>query len=293
MKYDNILNAINSNVWLIQPAKMDIILAYMEARIKNGDMPEVEARAASKFRNVGGDIAIMDLSGTMSQRMGIMDAASGGTSTEAFGNKFDELANDPRIKAIVMNVDSPGGTAFGCEELSNKIRAARKPDRPIIAVANSLMASAAYYVASAADEVIATPGGQVGSIGTILVHTDISKSNEENGIVKTIVKAPANKGEANPFEALNEGDKAALQDTVDQYYEMFVGAVAVNRGITAAKVKSDFGGGRLLTARDALKAGLIDRVSTLDDVVARLRGGEEKGFNRRAKAQKRMRLSKL
>lgn len=285
MRYENILNAINSNVWYILPEKMDILLAFMEARINNADIPEVEARAATRFKNVRGDIAVMELTGTISQRMGIMDAASGGTSTEAFGVKFDELANDPKIKAIVMDVDSPGGSAFGLEELSTKIRQARKPGRPIIAIANSLMASAAYYIASAADEIVATPGGQVGSIGTILVHTDISKANEEFGITKTIIKAPVNKGEANPFEPLSESDAAALQETVDQYYDMFVSAVAANRGVSKAVVKSDFGQGRLLTSRDALSAGMVDRIGTLESVVARLRGPGSFNRKNRARAQ--------
>ncbi len=283
MRYENILNAINSNVWYILPEKMDILLAFMEARINNADIPEVESRAATKFKNVRGDIALMELTGTISQRMGIMDAASGGTSTEAFGAKFDELANDPKIKAIVMDVDSPGGSAFGLEELSTKIRQARKPGRPIIAIANSLMASAAYYIASAADEIVATPGGQVGSIGTILVHVEISKADELFGVKRTIIKAPANKGEANPFEPLSDSDAAALQETVDQYYDMFVSAVAANRNVSKSVVKSDFGQGRLLTSKDALTAGMVDRIGTLESVVARLRGPGS--FNRKNKAR--------
>lgn len=282
--YENILNAINSNVWMILPEKMDILLAFLEARINNAEMPEVETRAPTRFKNVGGDIALMELTGTISQRMGIMDAASGGTSTEAFGQKFDELANDPKIKAIVMDVDSPGGSAFGLEELSTKIRQARKPGRPIISVANSLMASAAFFIASAADEIVATPGAQVGSIGTILVHTDISKANEQIGITKTIIKAPANKGESNPFEPLSKEDAAALQDTVDQFFDMFVSAVATNRSVSKTTVKSDFGQGRLLTARDALSAGMVDRIGTLESVVSRLRGTNG-GFNRKNRAR--------
>jgi len=283
MRYENILNAINSNVWYILPDKMDILLAFLEARINNAELPEVENRASTKFSNVRGDIALMELTGTISQRMGIMDAASGGTSTDAFGAKFDELANDPKIKAIVIDVDSPGGSAYGLEELSTKIRQARKPGRPIIAIANSLMASAAYYIASAADEIVATPGGQVGSIGTIIVHTEISKADESIGVKRTIVKAPQNKGEANPFEPLSDGDAGALQATVDQYYDMFVSAIATNRSISKATVKVDFGQGRLLTSRDALAAGMVDRIGTLESVVARLRGPA--GFNRKNKAR--------
>ena len=283
MRYENILNAINSNVWYILPDKMDILLAFLEARINNAEVLEVESRAPTKFKNVRGDIAVMELTGTISQRMGIMDAASGGTSTEAFGAKFDELANDKSIKAIVMDVDSPGGSAHGLEELSSKIRQARKPGRPIIAIANSLMASAAYYVASAADEIVATPGGQVGSIGSIAVHAETSRMENRIGLTRTIIRAPEGKAAANSVEPLSETARAEMQDTVDQYYDMFVSAVAANRGITKTAVKSNYGKGRLLTARDALAAGMVDRIGTLEDVVARLRGPD--GFNRRSKAR--------
>lgn len=283
MKYENILNAINSNVWYILPDKMDILLAFLEARINNAETAEVESRAPTKFKNVRGDIALMELTGTISQRMGIMDAASGGTSTEAFGAKFDELSNDPKIKAIVMDVDSPGGSAFGLEELSTKIRQARKPGRPIIAIANSLMASAAYYIASAADEIVATPGGQVGSIGTIIVHTETVKMDEQLGLKRTIVRAPAGKLASNSMEELSESGLAEMQDMVDQYYDMFVSAVAMNRGISKATVKSDYGQGRVLTSKDALAAGMVDRIGTLESVVARLRGPA--GFNRKNRAR--------
>jgi len=296
MHYENIINAINSNVWHILPEKMEVILAYMRARITNANFPPVviEDKAASKFKNVGGDIAVMQLYGTIAQRMNMMEAASGGTSTEAFGAAFDELAGNQSIKAIVLDIDSPGGSAYGLEELSTKIREARSPGRPIIAVANSLMASAAYYIGSAADEIVATPGAQVGSIGTILVHADFSQAYEKEGVRVSIIRTPESKGEANPYEPLNEGDREALQSTVDQYYEMFINAVAANRGLTSAKVKSDYGKGRLLTAKDALAAGMVDRIAPFDAVVSRLRGGSATGkVNRRARAEARLRLLKL
>ncbi len=291
MRYENILNAINSNVWYILPEKMDFLLAFLEARINSAELPAVESRVPTKFKNVRGDIAVMELRGIISQRMGIMDAASGGTSSEAFGAKFDEFANDKSIKAIVMDVDSPGGEVYGLEELSTKIRQARKPGRPIIAVANSLMASAAYYIASAADEIVATPGGQVGSIGSIAVHAETSRMENRIGLTRTIIRAPEGKAAANSVEPLSETVRAEIQDTVDQYYDMFVSAVATNRGISKTAVKSDYGKGRLLTARDALAAGMVDRIGTLESVVARLRGPD--GFNRKNRARAELEVMKL
>lgn len=274
MRYSAILNALTSNVWYIQPEKMDVICAYLQARIKGEHVarPDVEAKVATKYKNVKGRVAIMSLTGVMAQRMDSMDAESGGTSTDGFGSAFDELASDKSIGAIVIDTDSPGGSAHGLEDLSNKIRAARNPDRPIIAIANSLMASAAYYVASAADEIVAVAGSLVGCIGTIMVHADYSKALDAAGITMTIFRKPEFKAEGNPYEQLTPEAIVALDDMTSQYYDMFVAAVAKNRDVPKSTVLEKYGKGRILTANDALAAGMIDRIASFDSVVGRLQG---------------------
>ncbi len=94
---------------------------------------------------------------------------------------LDARSVDFNIDTIVLDVDSPGGNYYGTPETSSKIRAARD-SKPIIAVANSLAASAAYWIASAADEIVVTPSGDVGSIGVLAVHTDFSAANEKIGV---------------------------------------------------------------------------------------------------------------
>jgi signal peptide peptidase SppA len=198
-----------------------------------------------------------------------MSAMSGGTSTDSIGKAFDQLVNDADISAIILEIDSPGGSVYGLEELSNKIRSARGK-KPIVAVANSLMASAAYYVGSAADEIAVTPGGEVGSIGTIAVHLDTSKADEIEGFKYTIIKAGDFKGIANGYEPLNKDGVDYLQGIVNQYYDMFLSAVAKNRGITKDDVRKNYGQGKVFIASDAVKQGLADRIETLDQTIGRI-----------------------
>jgi signal peptide peptidase SppA len=153
---------------------------------------------------------------------------------------------------------------------------ALRGDKPIVAVANSMAASAAFWIASAADQVSVTPSGQVGSIGVFAAHEDISGRLEAEGINVTLVHAGKFKVEGNPFEPLTEEAEAHIQGRVDATFQKFIGAVAAGRGITAATVEKDFGQGRLVDADEALAAGMVDRIETLEQAIDRMRGVQSK-----------------
>jgi signal peptide peptidase SppA len=204
--------------------------------------------------------------------MGMMSESSGGTSTDRIGKELDRLLNDDSVGAILLDVDSPGGETFGVQELSDKIFSARGR-KPIVASANPEAASAAYYIASAADELVVTPSGWVGSVGVVAAHTDVSKMNEELGVKVTYIHAAPYKVEGNSNEPLTDESQTYFQSQVDATYEQFLKDVGRNRGTTAAKVRSDFGGGRMLRAKDAKAAGMVDRIETLDETIARLASG--------------------
>src|SRR5207302_11309430 len=118
-----------------------------------------------------------------------------------FGQEFDAAIADPNVSAVVLDTDCPGGSAAGTPELASKIRAARGK-KPIIAVANALMASAAYWIASAADEIVATPSADVGSVGGYQAHLDQSQALEKEGLKVTFIQEPALKTAGNPYEPL-------------------------------------------------------------------------------------------
>ena len=264
--YAQIINALNNIVWAILPEKMETIMKMLAPRLNNVCAVDFEAVAKRQVQQVGNKVVVLPLVGTMTQRADMFTQCSGMLSTDAFGKQIDQLANDPSIKSIILDIDSPGGSVYGLEELTAKIRSAASKKR-VISVANSMMASAAYYVGSAATKTVAAPGSQVGSIGTIAVHVDESVALESEGVKYTFITAGKYKALGNNAEPLTAEAQVYYQDQVDQYYDMFLGAVAKNRGVAKALVKSDYGQGKILSAKDALKVGMVDQIRTLDEVI--------------------------
>lgn len=278
-RIDRILKAVEAEPWAILPKKLATLAEILAAKADAGQIPtasDIEAADArvrgESRREVGGTVAVLPMFGTMSRRMGMMGAMSGGLSVETFSKAFADLVDDESVSAIVIDVDSPGGSVYGIDELSQQIFDARSKKR-IIAVANQLMASAAFYVASAADELVVSPSGEVGSIGVYSLHFDFSERLEEDGVRVTIIKAGERKAEGNPYESLSEEAVEHMQSMVDAYYDQFIGAVARNRGITTAQVEANYGQGLTFDAKRALSRGMVDRIATLDEVLSELTGG--------------------
>lgn len=191
------------------------------------------------------------------------------TTVERIAAEFDAHLQDARVGTILLNIDSPGGLVYGTPELAARIAAGRQQKR-VVAYTGGLMASAAYWLGSAAHEIVAAPSAQVGSIGVYTIHADVSRMLENVGVHVTLIKAGANKAEGAPFAPLSATDRANIQARIDDYYEQFVGAVAAHRGTTPARVQAGYGAGSVLNARPALGAGLIDRIATFDELVAGL-----------------------
>lgn len=278
-KYDRIISICTTMPWAILPEKLEQIKAFLLRKQASGEdlaagvfddgSPLEIAAKARPASTVQGSVAVLPLFGVLAQRMDMMEEMSGGTSTENFTKKFNAAVADPSIKAIVINIDSPGGGVYGTQELADVIFQAREK-KHIVAIANSLAASAAYWIGTAADEFVVTPSGEVGSIGVITVHEDWSEAYQKAGVKPTLIKAGEFKYEGNYLEPLSDDARAAIQAKVDTYYDGFVNTVARNRGVSASVVKKDFGQGRVLTAKAAKAAGMVDRIDTLDGVLARL-----------------------
>lgn len=270
----HVLQAFVDSPWAILPSKL-IVLGEVVIRHVNGEKltaEEIEARIHGASRPADRrvqSVAVLPLFGTIFPRANLMTDISGATSAERFGAQFAELVNDPSVGAIVLDVNSPGGQINGVPELSTAIFEARGK-KPIVAVSNHQMASAAYWIASAADEIVVAPSGDVGSIGVFSVHQDISKQLEADGVSTTLIRAGKYKAEANPYAALTEEARAHIQSRVDDAYNWFVEAVARNRGVKTATVRDGFGEGRMVSADQAVSLGMADRVGTLDETVARL-----------------------
>lgn len=276
--YPHVRRAIVETPWAILESKLADIMEVVALRAAGITMSadEIQERiGAVRPRprvRAGGDVAVLPLVGTISHRMGMLSQSSGGTSVEAFTRDFRALVNDPSVAAIVLDVDSPGGSVSGVDELASEIYGARGI-KPITAVANSTIASAAYWIASAADEIVVSPSGEVGAIGVIAAHEDQSALYEKLGVKVSLITAGKYKGENNPFEPMTEEGRAAIQARVDEAYGMFISAVARHRGVPVGNVRSGFGEGRMVGAQDAVRMGLADRIATLDEVAAGFAGG--------------------
>jgi signal peptide peptidase SppA len=255
-----------NSIWAIDPSYLQQIADY-EFTVNEQKINEYK-EAVKKFtslKNTEGGIAVLPLKGMIENKRSLWTDLFG-TSCEEFAQWFDSSINNPDIGAIVIDVDSGGGTTGGVEELSNKIYASRNK-KPIIAVIDDYDCSAAYHISSAADQIVITPSGFVGSVGVYAVHKDISEAAQKAGIKYTFIQAGKYKTEGNPVEPLKDEARDYIQKQVDEIYEKFVNNIARNRGTTSAKVKKYYGEGRILSAKDSLEVGMVDRIGTMEEVL--------------------------
>lgn len=289
MQYHNVVGSFFDNTWAIMPEAMPRLVQTMNSvRLDKDALLEIEAARPRKVEAVDGNVAVISVLGPMTQRMSLwQEMFSGGTSAEAVGAAFDRSMADSSVGAIVLNIDSPGGSVYGTEELADKIYNARGKGKAIVAVANSLAASALYWVGSSAEQFYVTPSGEVGSIGVLAMHTDWSSYNEKVGVNPTYIYAGKYKVEGNAEAPLDDEAKGAIQASVDSYYDSFTAAVARNRGVSQRDVKSGFGEGRVVRAKQAVEMGMADAVKTLAEVLGDMTRGQKPRRSASGFAEKR------
>lgn len=211
-----------------------------------------------------GTIAVVTVQGAIS---------GGGSTLEGDGTmKFvaDQLRaaeEDEDVKAVILQIDSPGGGLTASDHLHHQVAALRKTGKPVIAWAGSMMASGGYYVAVAADQIMATPTATVGSIGVILQHFQVEELMKTLGIRVSPVTSGAHKDLASPFREMTPEERKLLQDYVDISHRRFVDIVAKGRGLPAEEVAA-LADGSIMGADAALEKGLIDSIGYIEDAVA-------------------------
>ena len=227
-----------------------------------------EARRQARLAQSAPGVAILPLYGVIVQRGNLIEEVSGAgmTSTQAFSSALHAAVSDESIEQILIDIDSPGGSVYGVAELAEDIYRARASKR-IVAIANSLAASAAYWIGSAAKEFYVTPGGEVGSIGVWQAHQDFSRAFEQAGISTTLISAGRYKIEGHPYAALDAEARDFMQSRVDEYYAAFVKAVARGRASSVSLVREGMGEGRVLGAEAARAANMVDGVLSFDRLV--------------------------
>jgi signal peptide peptidase SppA len=179
------------------------------------------------------------------------------TSTLELANRLESVRTDAGVNGVLLDISSPGGVITGIPEAA-ELTARLARTKPTVAFTADVMASAAYWIGSQANRIVAAPSSYVGSIGVYTAHTDVSGALDQAGVRVTLISAGRYKVEGNWFESLSADARAAIQSDVNDVYGWFVDAVASGRRTTAAAVRSGYGEGRVLNAQRALGAHLID-----------------------------------
>lgn len=238
------------------------VLAEWVGIAERGGMVAAVTRTPAAPRNQG-VVQIIPVHGVIERRSSLFSELFGGTSVEGIRGALRAALADPEVRGIVLDIDSPGGAVAGVTELAEEIRAARE-QKPIVAVADTTAASAAYWIGSQASRFLVTRSGQVGSIGVYGVHMDISRALEAEGVTATVISAGENKTAETEYAPLSDEGRAAIQARTNAYYAQFTGDVAKGRGVSVATVEDAYGKGSVLLAEDALAAGMVDGIGGID-----------------------------
>lgn len=272
-----VLDVLNSP-WAIMPDRLEEIQAIYGARLRgeDADLAAIEARIGRPLNNepqgyeVRNGAALVPLRGVLGQRMNLMSNISGGTSTELFARDVKQALKDPTVRSIIIMADTPGGSVAGTQSAAEVVRSARGI-KPIVTFAEGMIASAGVWIGSAADQVILDSGvTQIGSIGVVATHSDVSKREEAMGVKTTEIVAGKFKRAASQYGPLTETGRATMQEQVDYLYSLFVADVAANRGVDLEKVLEDMADGRMFIGQQAVDAGLVDGIHSLDVLIANL-----------------------
>lgn len=250
---------------LVHRAKLDVILAVLGDRL-NIQPPSADMALPGPRNMPSGTpgIAVIPVHGTLVKRTAGLDAASGLTSYTEIAAMLDSALADPQIAGILLDIDSPGGEASGSFELARRVREASAV-KPVWAVANDSAYSAAYAIGSAANRLIVSETGGVGSIGVIALHIDQSVKDANDGYRYTAVTAGTHKNDFSPHQPLTDEAKAELQAEVDRLYGLFVQHVASMRTLATDDVRSTEAG--LYFGANAIAAGLADAVGTFESAL--------------------------
>lgn len=258
---------VASQPWAITPEALGDVMAV--AGRYNDDPEAVAARLGRPLDNTRavtvreGGVAVIPVKGVVSRYANVFQQISGGTSIQVLASDFQEALDNPQVRAIVLDIDSPGGQVNGVGELAGRIHAARDR-KPVVSYVGHQASSAAYYLASAAERVVISPAAMVGSIGTVLT-LDTRKRQGEVTVVSSVSPNKA------PDPTTDEGLEQ-YRKVVNSLAEVFVADVARFRGTTPEAVVSRYGAGGVLVGRDAVEAGMADETGDFESLVASLAG---------------------
>lgn len=272
--------------WAIEPSKLSEIQAIYATHLRGEkiDVASVEARLGRPLANeqkryeIVDGVALINVDGVMAKRANMFTQISGGVSTDLVARDIRAAGMDAAVHSIILCIDSPGGAADGLQLMISAIRQVREDGKRVVALADGAMASGAYWTGSAAEKVfIADTITHVGSIGVVATHRDLSQARAQTGVKFTEIVAGKYKRIASENAPLTEEGRESMQAMVDYLYSVFVADVAAHRGVGVEKVLADMADGRVFIGQQAIAAGLVDGVSTLEQLVAQLNADRRAG----------------
>ena len=224
------------------------------------------ARTLVQSAPIGDKVAVIDVTGTISR-------------TETIIDQIHQYRDDQGVKAIVLRINSPGGSVAPVQEIHSELK---KLEKPIVASMSSTAASGGYYIAAIADEILANPGTLTGSIGVIMQFTKLKGLYEKIGLEQQVVKSGKFKDTGSPLRDLTDEERALLQATLDDVHNQFIDAVFEGRQehLTREDVVA-LADGRIFSGQQALKHKLVDQLGNLADAIDR--AGELGGISGKPK----------
>lgn len=258
MKFQHIIRVVTSEPWLITPAAHDSILKLIEAHTSGqpvADLAELFDKEQPAMHIDESGVAVIPVKGVIGKGLSAIEKSCGAVGVEDIARDLAQANADPTVQAIMLDIDSPGGSVSGVPELGEAISNSRKT---VFAYTEGQMASAAYWLAAGARQIYATKSADIGSIGVYLPWADQSKRYEAEGVKMEVIKNTGGtfKGMGVPGTSLTEAQRAHLQERVDDIFAMFTNHVTSHR----PQVKAEAMQGQSLMAEKALAAGLIDQI---------------------------------
>lgn len=290
-----VLAAVRCQPWAILPEYLDAIeaiaaraldapvLALLASDGHKERLAEMRAVAAvgspldgAVMTTVRDGTAVLPVLGPIFPRATLVNSSAGGTALDAIMRDFRVAQAAPGVDRVVMLFDSPGGVVSGLGEAAETIRAARKP---VTAFVTGYAASAAYWLASQASEIVMERAAQVGSIGVVASMSRQEQAGSDGRRSYEVVSSNAPRKRPDPS---TEDGRAALQEEVDAIEAVFIADVARGRGVPVSVVRAEFGRGGMVTARSAVERGMANKIGTLDGVLRTARRSGEVGGGKRA-----------
>ena len=265
---DKLSQIILSQEWAMDYGRFEAFklqAATLEYEAKAGDISEIQGR-----------VAIVPMRGTMVNRLAHFPPML--IDQTIARSEIQRLGMDKTVGAIVLDVDSGGGTVEGTPELADMVAAVGKK-KPVIAAINGWAGSAMYWTVSAATKIVVSPSSMVGSVGVIATHIDDTQAMENEGYKVEHITSTDSPYKAEGVGELTDESREYIQGRVDKIHDQFVSAIAKYRGVSKSHVNAEFGKGRMFYADEAKERGMVDEIGTLDDVMQDL-ARKQKNSNR-------------